>query len=99
MDVGAAEGRVVLDEVVRDEVAEVEGLRVAGGGGRQRLVALQPEEELGVLAQVEAGVHALDERVDGDVAPCAGEVAVVCEGVEQRAGGADYVVGVLVGGW
>lgn len=81
------EAGVVLEDVVAREVVEREpggvGLRVGGDG--------KVEEELGeALVEVDGGGEAVREVLLGDVLARAGQEAVVREGVQERAGAADW---------
>lgn len=81
----------MLNEIVFIEVAEVKCLFVASGGGSEGLVALQPEEELRILTEVQTCVHSFNERINGNVLAVMGKVAVVRKTVQKRAWGPAWV--------
>lgn len=71
----------MLDEIVLVEVAEMECLFVARRRSFKSLVALQPEEEFRVFAEIETRVHSLNECIYGDVLAVMGKVAMVRKAV------------------
>lgn len=73
----------MLDEIVLVEVAEMECLFVARRRSFKSFVALQPEEELRVFAEIETRVHPLNKHIYGDVLSVTGKVAVVRKAVQQ----------------
>lgn len=85
----------MLDDLVLQQVREVEGGAVAGGGGFEPGCADEADRRLVDAVTQEGAVH---QGVEVDVSAVAGEEAVVGEGVETGAGRAGVVCrGRLVG--